>query len=433
MKISRILHAGYLFETSQARVVFDPIFESPFSVNGYAFPEISFDTAAIRKLKFDAVFISHYHDDHCSFLSLDLIDRATPIYLFCAFEEIFEMIRDLGFQNVTGLMLNRPVEVNGITITPRRALDEDVDCIFQIEDGTHKVLNVVDSWIDSETLELLTQEGPWDLILWPFQTMREIEAIAPESALPASRRIPEEWVPQLKRLSPRGLVASSCQFRFEEWSWLNWAFFPISYAGFKAQVEEILPRTEVFRLNPGRALELVEHEILGADPLPWIKPLGDQNVDYEYDPDFRVPGTDEIALRFPKLDLTKSLRVERFLTHELPVRFRELDPTEDDVFASPRIWKLSIYDGPEVSTHHFLVNANFLEPVSEALPQWTTEVIAFKLFEALENGESLSSLYLRVGHSEILNDPLIRVLYNGKIGSYQRAQLRALGLKVEQS
>ena len=101
IKISRILHAGYIFEHElnheSDRIAFDPIFENPFSQNCHAFPPVKFDYAEIRKQKFAAVFISHYHDDHCSFDSLDLLDRNTPIYIYCVFDEMFSMLKELGF------------------------------------------------------------------------------------------------------------------------------------------------------------------------------------------------------------------------------------------------------------------------------------------------------------------------------------------------
>ncbi len=45
--------------------------------------------------------------------------------------------------------------------------------MFQVKVADLNILNVVDSWIDYDTLDLLAQEN-WDLILWPFQTMREL-------------------------------------------------------------------------------------------------------------------------------------------------------------------------------------------------------------------------------------------------------------------
>jgi metal-dependent hydrolase (beta-lactamase superfamily II) len=85
------------------RIAFDTIFENPFSRNCHAFPDVRFDHEQIRRQRFDAVFISHFHDDHCSLESLDLLDRATPLYIYCIFEELFDMVRQLGFVHVQPL------------------------------------------------------------------------------------------------------------------------------------------------------------------------------------------------------------------------------------------------------------------------------------------------------------------------------------------
>ena len=110
MKISRILHAGYVFESQGTQLLFDPIFENPFSRNCHAFPSVSFDLDRIGQLTPDAIFISHFHDDHCSFDSLQLLPRATPVYLYCLFDELFVMLRELGFTNVQPLAVDVPVQ-----------------------------------------------------------------------------------------------------------------------------------------------------------------------------------------------------------------------------------------------------------------------------------------------------------------------------------
>ena len=51
LTISRILHAGYVFECEGRLIAFDPIFENPFSRNCHAFPEVRFDHARIRQVK----------------------------------------------------------------------------------------------------------------------------------------------------------------------------------------------------------------------------------------------------------------------------------------------------------------------------------------------------------------------------------------------
>ena len=152
LKISRILHAGYVFDCDGTAIAFDPIVENPFSRNCHAFPGVRFDHEQVRQLRLDAVFISHFHDDHLSLESLDFIDRATPVYLYCIFDELFQMIRALGFATVQRLHVDVPVQLGAIEVIPRRALDDDVDSLFQVCAAGMNVLNVVDSWIGPETL-----------------------------------------------------------------------------------------------------------------------------------------------------------------------------------------------------------------------------------------------------------------------------------------
>ncbi|HEU4777026.1 MAG TPA: MBL fold metallo-hydrolase, partial [Telluria sp.] len=159
LKLSRILHAGYVFECEGTQIAFDPIFENPFSRNCHAFPDVRFDTGQIREARFAAVFISHFHDDHCSMESLDLIDRATPIYLYCQFEALFDMLRALGFADVRALQTDVAVTVGPFSVIPREALDADVDSMFQIRAGGMNVLNVVDAWIAPVALAQLAGEG----------------------------------------------------------------------------------------------------------------------------------------------------------------------------------------------------------------------------------------------------------------------------------
>jgi hypothetical protein len=114
--ISRILHAGYVFECDGVSIAFDPIFESPFSTNCHAFPPVRFDHGRIGDLHFAAVFISHFHDDHCSLDSLALLPRTTPIRLYCVFPELAEWITALGFVDVRPLDLGAPVTVGPFVV-----------------------------------------------------------------------------------------------------------------------------------------------------------------------------------------------------------------------------------------------------------------------------------------------------------------------------
>ncbi|MFS4459150.1 MBL fold metallo-hydrolase [Bdellovibrio sp. HCB2-146] len=442
VKVSRILHAGYVFECEGTQIAFDTIFENPFSRNCYAFPDVEFDQAQIRNLKFSAVFISHYHDDHCSLESLNLLDRETPIYMYCVFEEIFTWIQELGFKNVYSLTLNKPVNIGAFEVIPRRALDAEVDSLFQIKAAGMNILNVVDSWIDYDTLELLKNESPWDMILWPFQTMRELEVIAPTRFPAALQELPPEWIEQLQALDPRFVVPSSCQFKQESWSWYNNAFFPISYQFFQEEVQQALPSAKVIRLNPSVSILLGKQGIEPSAPLPWVKPKGEQNLDYQYLPALVPPATAEIAKNFPELNAVQTQRVYKFCEEEILQKYTTLDQLEESFFDRPRNWRLSVFDHTGAAKHFtYSVQQGHLQIQEEdrAPLEWSTEVPLYKLFAALDLGESLTSMYVRINSMkfsaeiekemesvDIMEDPLVRCLFTSEFGSYQLEQLKRI-------
>jgi hypothetical protein len=442
LKISRILHAGYVFECDGTLIAFDPIFENPFSRNCHAFPDVGFDHAQIRNLAFDAVFISHFHDDHCSLESLDFLDRRTPIYIYCLFDELFTMVRELGFLTVQPLRLDTCVNVGPFQVIPREALESDVDSMFQIKAAGLNVLNVVDSWMDPDTLDKLALDAPWDMVLWPFQTMREIDVLAPSRATPAPAELPGDWIDQLKVLKPRYVVPSSCQFLQEAWSWYNQAFFPITYRQFQRDVEAALPETRVVRLNPSVSVTLDAMSLQSSPPLAWVTPVGGQDVDYEYDASLPAPHTADIARRFPALTAPQADRVFGYCCTGLLDKYREMELPEDSFFEKPRLWRLTLYDHDGASSHfHYRLQGDSIDMIAGAdgALSWTTEVPESKVYAALELGESLTSMYMRINDAvfdagteadlasaDIVDDPLIRCLFNDVFGAYQAAQLRRL-------
>jgi hypothetical protein len=441
LTISRILHAGYVFDCDGVRIAFDTIFENPFSRNCHAFPDVRFDHDTIRRQRFDAVFISHFHDDHCSLDSLDLLDRATPLYIYCLFDELFDMVRQLGFTHVTPLRLNAPVTVGPFQVIPREAMDADVDSMFQVQAAGMNVLNVVDSWIDDGTLAQLVREGPWDMVLWPFQTMREIEVLAPSRSAAAPPSLPEEWIPQLRALAPRYIVPSSCQFVQEPWSWYNRAFFPISYARFTAEVGAALPGAQVVRLDPSVSVRLDAASLQPAPPLAWVQPVGPQDVDYVYEGNAAPPPTADIARHFAPLTDEQAARVLDYCRVGLVEKYGDVEAASA-YFDAPRIWQLSVFDhAGGVTRFRYRLDGDAAVQVDDGAGPlgWTTEIPAAKLYAALELGESLTSMYMRINDAvfdadterdlvdaDVVDDPLIRCLFSDTFGAYQAAQLRRL-------
>jgi hypothetical protein len=446
LKISRILHAGYLFESEATVIAFDPIFENPFSRNCFAFPDVHFDLSDIRRLKLNAVFISHIHDDHFSLDSLDLLDRTTPIYLYSSHPSLFLLISQLGFAQVSPLSVDESIRIGGFCITPRLALDPDIDSIFEIRAEGLRVLNVVDAWIDPSTIERLKAEAPWDLVLWPFQTMRELEVLSPSRAKPAPFGVPGEWIEQIQELRPRFLAPSSCQFVHEKWSWYNHALFPVSYRDFALQMKSAVPDCHVQRMDPSETFILTADSFRPGEALTWMTKVSGGGLasddDYDYQPFKKIPSTAEIAQHFEPLNELQTRRVFDYCQTELLKTFEAVGRPNDPYFDERRIWRLSVYDHLGHRTDfNYLIVESVIKQVEASVEDlgWITEIPIAKFFAALETGESLTSMYMRINDdrfdsnvetsihlANVLDDPLVRCLFSGAIGAYQIAQLKRL-------
>jgi hypothetical protein len=121
---------------------------------------------------------------------------------------------------------------------------------------------------------------------------------------------------------------------------------------------------------------------------------------------------------------------------------------EGGYFDQPRLWRLSLWDHDGSCTvFHYRVQGDRIDALTDGSGRlgWATDIPLQKLYAALALGESLSSLYLRINdadfapvdeaeleEAELVEDPLIRCLFNDAFGAYQAAQLRRLGVRPAQ-
>jgi hypothetical protein len=123
-------------------------------------------------------------------------------------------------------------------------------------------------------------------------------------------------------------------------------------------------------------------------------------------------------------------------------RYQTLVSSAESYFKKSRLWQLSVYDhrGEAVHFRYRLNNTDIvLVAESDEVLAWTTEIPIAKFYAALEYGETLTSMYMRindmvftceieqeVNSADIVDDPLIRCLYSGVFGAYQAAQLKRI-------
>jgi len=159
----------------------------------------------------------------------------------------------------------------------------------------------------------------------------------------------------------------------------------------------------------------------------------------------KPPMTAEIARHFLPLESPQTERVLEYCRSGLIEKHQSLEAPLDSYFERPRLWRLSIYDHLGSCTNfYYQVHGANLRAASdnEGALAWSTEIPIAKLYAALEMGESLTSMYLRINDLvfdsqiekeiqsvDIVDDPLIRCLFNGEFGAYQKAQLQRLKTK----
>ena len=150
--------------------------------------------------------------------------------------------------------------------------------------------------------------------------------------------------------------------------------------------------------------------------------------------------TQQIAQHFAPLTAAQLARVVDYCTVELPAKYADV-PAASDYFDAPRVWQLSLFDhAGEVTRWRYRLDPDgTVTPDDAGALGWTTDIPAAKVYAALEQGESLTSMYLRINETvfdtateralieaDIVDDPLIRCLFSDTFGAYQAAQLRRL-------
>ena len=169
--------------------------------------------------------------------------------------------------------------------------------------------------------------------------------------------------------------------------------------------------------------------------------MGEQDVDYAYAGNAAPPSTGEIARHFAPLNAQEQARVTEYCRRELVARYGDIE-AGSVYFDRPRVWRLSLFDHAGQACHyHYRLEGDSAELLDGAAGPlgWSTEVPAAKLYAALELGESLTSMYMRINDerfapdaerelmdADLVDDPLIRCLFGDTFGAYQAAQLRRL-------
>lgn len=160
-KLTYLGHAGWLFESSNIKCVFDPWSNKSgaFFDSWYPFPDNNNVNFKDCLSNLDFLYISHAHEDHLVKETLELVDRNTLI-LIAEYKEktTLQKLLDLGFTNIVELNEEQTYDVKDIKIKILKCegfLEND-SCIL-IEIDKVKILNLNDCHIDFNKLKKAVQ------------------------------------------------------------------------------------------------------------------------------------------------------------------------------------------------------------------------------------------------------------------------------------
>ena len=150
------------------------------------------------------------------------------------------------------------------------------------------------------------------------------------------------------------------------------------------------------------------------------------------------PPTSDIARHFAPLDAGQTALALDYCRSGLLEKYQDMELPPDSYFETPCIWQLSVYDHEgAVRQFRYRIHGDRIALAGdEEAPTWMTEIPIAKLYAGLALGESLTSMYMRINgappDADIVDDPLIRCLFNDAFGAYQSAQLQRIKERTAQ-
>ncbi|MCX4395497.1 MBL fold metallo-hydrolase [Streptomyces sp. NBC_00053] len=264
MRVTRVQHTCFVFDTEDGRVVVDPALDyfgnlwSPRGRNRMASQLLA---------GVSAVVITHSHSDHFHLPTLLHFDRKTPIAVPSSDRSTdFPMaaeLADYGFTNVIEIEPMQAVRLAGIDVTSVPAPDS-IEGIPQqsllLERGDLRILHGADTLEDFDALEEIAHERPIRIAMLPlncslnYQNLRN--QMSPGTFLEAARILqPEAMVPLGVNEGPRrGITATD----------VPW--FPHGEALYRdrAFIDAHPEGSRLLAIEDGQSLQVCESTPLGA-------------------------------------------------------------------------------------------------------------------------------------------------------------------------
>lgn len=287
MRIGKIGHATLVIQTRELTCLTDPVLVPTFAGGiNRLWPRMKIETAALARAV-DAVIISHFHTDHFSVRSLDLLERDTQMFFPAEDAQIRDALTRLGFERLHGVDAES-FELGDLTYTPTFSQVSFPERGMLFQQGRQSVWNMVDTILAEGTIgEVRDLVGQVDVALAPYQPLFQSFHDVVHPVSPLDRQLYASFVQNVVKTAPRCVVPSSCGFSYLA-EGLDRAAFPMTEAGFLADVARLAPTTRGLCLPAGATLDVRDLKVRPAS-VPWARPLKHARTDYDWRPHGEIP------------------------------------------------------------------------------------------------------------------------------------------------
>ena len=252
MKLVLIGHASWLVDTSDTRILFDPLLFDPNQADCYeVHPSRRVQLTELKDV--DVVVVSHRHIDHFDVRSLCSLPKTATV-LSPRDPLIVKALEAIGFAKVRVVDDWDRVRFGGTTIVATPSRNPVPEHGFVVSDGRHAIWNQVDTQVAPETAaEVNRTYGRLDVLIAPWQPLLELKFQLNESTS-FPHQAYADLIRQASGCETKALIPGASGFRYGSRSrWLNRIAFPVARERFAEDVRRALARedTAIHQVDPG--------------------------------------------------------------------------------------------------------------------------------------------------------------------------------------